>query len=87
MSTGVGIVLKLPFFGSYTAEVKVPALNWEMSLPEPAISSTLPFLNTTACIERTGFFAGITSHLPLAHSSGVPVQAGCGGAAPTSSRA
>lgn len=87
MSTGVGITLKDPFAGSYTAEVKVPALNWAMSLPEPAISSTLPFFSTTACIDRTGFLAGITSHLPLAHSSVVPEQTGCGGAAPTSSSA
>ncbi len=54
----------------------MPASNIDSSLPEPAISSTLPLCRTTECMERTGFCVGSTSHLPFAHCSAVPVHSG-----------
>lgn len=74
MSFGVGITLYVPATGSYTALVNVPASNCSSLFPEPAISSTLPLLRTTECIERTGFCVGSTSQRPFAHCSAVAVQ-------------
>src|SRR5690349_17156661 len=68
-SAGVGTLMNVPVAGWYTAVVKVPAANALGSLPDPATSSTLPFLSTTVWIPRTGELNGSTCQTPLVQAS------------------
>ncbi|WP_344934566.1 hypothetical protein [Actinoplanes nipponensis] len=49
--------------------MKVPAANAAGSLPEPATSSTLPFLSTTAWMPRTGELNGMTCQAPAVQAA------------------
>ena len=61
MSDGVWIFLNSSVFGSQSSVSNLPASNCWRSLPEPAISSTLPVRSSAAWIALTCMSSGTSS--------------------------